>query len=84
MLVINMGVRVKAMYEEGVLKPLGKIGLKEGEEIEIEIFPSEDKIEKAFKELEEIIPSLQGVVDIGAVSINKYMDKDYGLKKIGI
>ncbi len=72
------------MYEEGVLKPLGKIGLKEGEEIEIEIFPSEDKIEKAFKELEEIIPSLQGVVDIWAVSINKYMDKDYGLKKIGI
>jgi predicted DNA-binding antitoxin AbrB/MazE fold protein len=66
------------------LKPLEKIGLKEGEEIEIEIFPSEDKIEKAFKELEEIIPSLEGVVDIREVSMNKYMDKDYGLKKIGI
>jgi predicted DNA-binding antitoxin AbrB/MazE fold protein len=79
-----MGTRVKAMYEEGVLKPLEKIGLKEGEEIEIEIFPSEDKIEKAFKELEEIIPSLEGVVDIREVSMNKYMDKDYGLKKIGI
>jgi predicted DNA-binding antitoxin AbrB/MazE fold protein len=79
-----MGIRVKAMYEEGVLKPLEKIGLKEGEEIEIEIFPSEDKIEKAFKELEEIIPNLEGVVDIREVSMNKYMDKDYGLKKIGI
>jgi predicted DNA-binding antitoxin AbrB/MazE fold protein len=66
------------------LKPLEKIGLKEGEEIEIEIFPSEDEIEKAFKELEEIIPSLEGVVDIRGVSMNKYMDKDYGLKKIGI
>jgi predicted DNA-binding antitoxin AbrB/MazE fold protein len=79
-----MGIRVKAMYEEGVLKPLEKIGLKEGEEIEIEIFPSEDKIEKAFKELEEIIPNLEGVVDIREVSMNKYMDKDYGLKKIVI
>ena len=79
-----MGIRVKAMYEEGVLKPLEKIGLKEGEEIEIEIFPSEEKIEKAFKELEEVIPSLKGVVDIGGISMNKYMDKDYGLKKIGI
>ena len=81
---INKGIRVKAMYEEGVLKPLEKIGLGEGEEIEIEIFPSEDKIEKAFKELEEIIPSLEGVVDVGGIRMNKYMDKDHGLKKIGI
>ena len=26
----NMGLRVKAMYNEGVLKPLEKIGLGEG------------------------------------------------------
>ena len=70
------------MYEEGVLKPLEKIGLKEGEEIEI--FPSEDKIEKAFKELEGVIPSLEGIVDTRGISTNKYLDKDYGLKKIGI
>lgn len=79
-----MGIRVKAMYEEGVLKPLEKVSLKKGEEIEIEIFLSEDKIEKAFKELEEVIPSLEGVVDKGGISMNKYMDRDYGLKKIGI
>lgn len=79
-----MGIRVKAMYEEGVLKLLGKVSLKEGEKIEIEIFPSVDKIEKAFKELEEVIPSLKGVVDTGEIIPNKYMDKDYGLKKIGI
>jgi len=79
-----MGIRVKAIYEEGVLKPLEKIGLKEGEEIEIEIFPSEDKIEKAFKELEEVILSLKGVVDIRGLSMDKYIDKDYALKKIGI
>ena len=79
-----MGIRVKAMYEGGVLKPLEKVSLKKGEEIEIEIFLSEDKIEKAFKELEEVIPSLEGVVDKGGISMNKYMDRDYGLKKIGI
>jgi predicted DNA-binding antitoxin AbrB/MazE fold protein len=79
-----MGIRVKAMYEEGVLKPLEKVSLKKGEEIEIAIFLCEDKIEKAFKELEEVIPSLEGVVDKGGISMNKYMDRDYGLKKIGI
>ena len=72
------------MYEEGFLKPLEKVSLKEGQEIEIEIFPSDDKIEKAFKELDEVIPSLESVVDIRGISMNKYMDKDYGFKKIGI
>jgi predicted DNA-binding antitoxin AbrB/MazE fold protein len=36
-LVINMGPRIKAMYEEGILKPLEKLDLKEGEEVEIEV-----------------------------------------------
>jgi predicted DNA-binding antitoxin AbrB/MazE fold protein len=76
--------RTKAVYEEGVLKPLEKLSLKEGEEIEIEIFPREEKIKKAFKELEKIIPSLEGIVDTGEIHMDKYMDKEYGLKKIGI
>jgi predicted DNA-binding antitoxin AbrB/MazE fold protein len=29
--------RTKAVYEEGILKPIGKLDLKEGEEVEIEI-----------------------------------------------
>lgn len=77
-----MGIRVKAIYEEGVFKPVEKVSLKEG--AKIEIFSSEDKIEKAFKELEEVIPSLEDVIDTGEIIPNKYMDKDYGLKKIGI
>jgi len=81
-----MGIRVKAMYEGGVLKPLEEVNLKEGEkiEIEIEIFPDEGRIEEAFKELEEIIPSIEDIVDISEISMNKYMDRDYALKKIGI
>ena len=79
-----MGIRVKAMYEGGVLKPLEEVNLKEGEKIEIEIFPDEERIEEAFKELEEIIPSIEDIVDISEISMNKYMDRDYALKKIGI
>ncbi len=75
---------MKAMYEGGVLKPLEEVNLKEGEKIEIEIFPDEGRIEEAFKELEEIIPSIEDIVDISEISMNKYMDRDYALKKIGI
>ncbi|MBC8521466.1 MAG: antitoxin family protein [Methanomicrobia archaeon] len=32
-----MTTRTKAIYEEGILKPLGKLDLKEGEEVEIEV-----------------------------------------------
>jgi len=34
-LVIEMGMRVKARYENEVLKPLEKLDLKEGEDVEI-------------------------------------------------
>ncbi len=36
-LVMNMATRTKAIYEEGILKPLEKLDLKEGEEVEIEV-----------------------------------------------
>ena len=32
-----MGIRVKARYEDKVLKPLEELGLEEGEEVEIEV-----------------------------------------------
>ena len=34
---MNMATRTKAIYEEGILKPLEKLNLKEGEEVEIVI-----------------------------------------------
>jgi len=34
---MNMATRTKAIYEEGILKPLEKLDLKEGEEVEIEL-----------------------------------------------
>lgn len=36
-LAISMGIRVKARYENEMLKPYGKLDLKEGEEVEIEV-----------------------------------------------
>ena len=34
---MKMATRTKAIYEEGILKPLEKLDLKEGEEVEIVI-----------------------------------------------
>jgi len=34
---MNMATRTKAIYEEGILKPLEKLDLNEGEEVEIVI-----------------------------------------------
>jgi predicted DNA-binding antitoxin AbrB/MazE fold protein len=36
-LVINRGIKVKARYENEMLKPFGKLDLKEGEDVEIEV-----------------------------------------------
>jgi predicted DNA-binding antitoxin AbrB/MazE fold protein len=32
-----MGIKIKARYENQVLKPFGKLELEEGEEVEIEV-----------------------------------------------
>jgi predicted DNA-binding antitoxin AbrB/MazE fold protein len=32
-----MTKRTKAIYEDGILKPIGELNLKEGEEVEIEV-----------------------------------------------
>jgi predicted DNA-binding antitoxin AbrB/MazE fold protein len=42
--------RTKAIYEEGILKPIGKLDLKEGEEVEIEL-----KERKAFSGKRDIL-----------------------------
>ena len=34
---MNMATRTKAIYEDGILKPLEKLDLEEGEEVEIEV-----------------------------------------------
>lgn len=36
-LVLVMKMRTKAIYEEGILKLLGKLNLEQGEEVEIEV-----------------------------------------------
>ncbi len=34
---LSMKTRTKAVYKDGILKPLGKLDLEEGEEVDIEI-----------------------------------------------
>jgi predicted DNA-binding antitoxin AbrB/MazE fold protein len=58
--VMNMATRTKAIYKEGILKPLEKLDLKEGEEVEIELKKSITErtfgiIQLEHNEIEEII-----------------------------
>jgi predicted DNA-binding antitoxin AbrB/MazE fold protein len=41
-----MGTRIKAMYEKGVLKPLEKLKLGEGEEVEVILRPYKSDLEE--------------------------------------
>ncbi|MCD6457099.1 MAG: antitoxin family protein [Methanophagales archaeon] len=55
-----MATRTKAIYEAGILKPLEKLDLKEGEEVEIEVKKSITErtfgiIPLEHNEIEEII-----------------------------
>ena len=57
---MKMGIRVKARYENEVLKPLEKLDLKEGEDVEIEVKKSITErtfgiIQLEHNEIEEII-----------------------------
>lgn len=49
-----MGIRVKARYEDKVLKPFGKLELKEGEEVEIVIAGSLAKDFRGALKLENV------------------------------
>ena len=55
-----MGIKVKARYEDKVLRPLEELGLKEGEEVEIELKKGITErtfgiIQLEHEEIEEII-----------------------------
>jgi predicted DNA-binding antitoxin AbrB/MazE fold protein len=59
-LIFGLRMKTKAIYEEGILKPLGKLDLKEGEEVEIELKKSITErtfgiIQLEHDEIEEII-----------------------------
>ncbi|HJH27017.1 MAG TPA: antitoxin [Methanophagales archaeon] len=49
-----MATRTKAIYEEGILKPLEKLDLKEGEEVEIVIAGSLAKDFRGALKLEDV------------------------------
>ncbi|MGB2726853.1 MAG: antitoxin family protein [Halobacteriota archaeon] len=51
---MNMTTRTKAIYEDGILKPFGKLELKEGEEVEIVIAGSLAKDFRGALKLENV------------------------------
>ena len=65
-----MQMRIKAIYKDEVLKPLKKLGLKEGEEVEIEI--SKSKIDKIVDLLKDVdLSSLELQHEIKEIWVKK-------------
>jgi predicted DNA-binding antitoxin AbrB/MazE fold protein len=63
---MNMGIKVKARYENKMLKPYGKLDLKEGEEVEIEVPVSMVKRTYAVSKLsDEIIDEIIETTESG-------------------
>ena len=48
-------MKSKAIYEHGVLKPLEKLNLEEGEEVEITLKPSERHLVEKVEELDKYL-----------------------------
>uniref|UniRef100_A0A7C3YPI3 Antitoxin n=1 Tax=Geoglobus ahangari TaxID=113653 RepID=A0A7C3YPI3_9EURY len=61
-----MGKVIEVIYEDGVLKPLEKIDLKEGEIVEIEIKEKRigDRFYKTLEELEKKAPKVYNVFKV--------------------
>lgn len=64
-----MRMKTKAIYEKGVLKPLEKVDLKEGEEVEI-------TINRGFRKLLEEVGEIEAKEDTDKV-LRNMRTKDY-------
>ena len=84
-LVINMGTRIKAMYEGGVLKPLEKLKLGEGEEVEIILKPHRSDLDEKVRELDEYLSTNTPKPFVSELERGyKWFTEEYSLRKLGL
>ena len=80
-----MGTRIKAMYEEGVLRPLEKLKLGEGEEVEIILRPYKSDLEERVRELEEYLSTNTPKPFVSELERGyKWFTEEYSLRKLGL
>ena len=80
-----MEIRVKARYEDKVLKPLEKVDLKEGEEVEIILRPYRPDLEERVRELEEYLSTNTPKPFVSELERGyKWFTEEYSLRKLGL
>ena len=80
-----MGIRVKAIYAGGILKPIEKVDLKEGEEVEIILKPHRSDLEEKVRELEEYLSTNTPKPFVSELERGyKWFTEEYSLRKLGL
>ena len=80
-----MGIRVKARYENKVLKPLEGLDLEEGEEVEIILRPYKSDLEEKVRELEEYLSINTPKPFVSELERGyKWFTEEYSLRKLGL
>ena len=83
--VIIMGIRVKARYENKVLKPLEGLDLKEGENVEIILRPHRSDLEEKVSELDEYLSTNTPKPFVSESERGyKWFTEEYSLRKLGL
>ena len=84
-LVWVMKLKTKAMYAEGVLRPLGQMDLKEGEVVEIIFEPRKTDLEKKVDELDKYLAANAPKPFVSRLKKGyKWFTEEYSLKKLGL
>jgi predicted DNA-binding antitoxin AbrB/MazE fold protein len=80
-----MGMGIKAVYKNAVLKPLEKLKLREGEEVEIILRPCRSDLEERVKELEDYLSTNTPKPFVSELERGyKWFTEEYSLRKLGL
>ena len=78
-------MKTKAIYEDGILKPIEKVDLKEGEEVEIILRPYLSDLEEKVRELEEYLSTNTPKPFVSELERGyKWFTEEYSLRKLGL
>lgn len=80
-----MQMRIKAVYRNDVLRPLEKLDLKEGEEVEITLRKYKPDLERKVEELDKYLSSNAPKPFVSELEKGyKWFTEEYSLKKLGL
>jgi len=76
---------IKAVYKNEVLKPMERLDLREGEEVEIILRPRRSDLEEKVRELEEYLSINTPKPFVSELERGyKWFTEEYSLRKLGL